>query len=66
MSLYENLKTRKKNGEILDFNVITYDELSQLFVAENISDNEIAELYNIKKSKVKYKRSKMEINTYCF
>lgn len=61
MSLYEKLLIRKNSGEKIDFSKITYDDLRQLFYSESITDNQIAELYGISPSKVKYKRTKMKI-----
>lgn len=59
--LYEKLMQKKKKGEKLDWNSITIDELEELF-EENISDSTIADLYEITKSKVIYKRKKWDIN----
>jgi len=59
--LYEELRKRKESGEKLDWNKISKDELKELF-DENIPDSMIAELYEISKSKVTYKRNKWNIN----
>lgn len=58
-NLYQNLLERKNKGEKLDWNSITREELEKLF--ENTSDNMIAELFNVSKSQVKYKRDKWNI-----
>ena len=56
--LYEELRKRKESGEKLDWNKISKDELKELF-DENIPDSMIAELYEISKSKVTYKRNSL-------
>lgn len=57
--LYEELVEKKSNGEKLNWNNITKEELENLF--ENKSDNTIAELYGITKSQVTSKRRKWDI-----
>ena len=57
--LYNKLIEKKSNGEKLDWNTITRDELETLF--EKHSDNMIAELYGVKKSQVTSKRNKWDI-----
>lgn len=57
--LYEELVKRKNNGEKLDWNSITREELEELF--EKRSDSIIAELYGINKSQVTAKRKKWNI-----
>lgn len=60
--LYKNLLEKKNNGEKLDWDLITKEELEELF--EENSDNMIAELYEITKSQVRAKRDKWDIKQY--
>jgi hypothetical protein len=63
-SLYDALKSRKENGEQLDFTKITYDELYKLWHTESKSDAVIGELYNVTKGAVRQKRNKMDMKMY--
>ncbi len=47
MDLYRKLINLKKQGEILDWDKISYDELYQLWGPESVSDRMIADLYDI-------------------
>lgn len=58
---YEELKSLKEKGEKLVWENIERDQLASLFFAENISDSLIADLYEVKKGKVTYKRNKLNI-----
>ena len=58
---YEELQLRKDNDEKIVFENITYEELSQLWWDEVVSDYEIADLYEVKKEIVRKKRYKMGI-----
>lgn len=58
MPIYQELLKKK---EQLKWGDITKEELERLF-DENIPDSMIAELYNVSKGKVKYKRDKWNIN----
>lgn len=60
--LYEKLVKRKNNGEILNWNLITKNELEELF--SKYSDNAIAELYEVNAYEVKKKRNKWNIKQY--
>lgn len=60
--LYEELKQRKENGENLEWDKITKEDLKKLF--KNNSDSMIAELYGVNISQVKYKRNKWNIKLY--
>lgn len=60
MELYEKLYKDKNNGKELDFSKITYETLYELF-SRGISDRAIAELYDVKQSKVSYLRKKWNI-----
>lgn len=57
---FEELRKRKLNGEKLEWDNITKEQLKELF-KENCSDTMIAELYGVTKSKVQYKRTKWDI-----
>ncbi|MBO1001840.1 hypothetical protein [Pseudogracilibacillus auburnensis] len=58
MNLYEKFVKKRKNNNLPTFEEITAEELEQLFITEMISDNRIAELFDVKKSKVTYRRRK--------
>ncbi len=58
---YEELTKLKEKGEMLTWENISKAQLASLFFAENISDYLIADLYNIKKNQVTYKRKKLDI-----
>ena len=60
--LYEELVERKNNGEKLEWNNITKNELETLF--EKRTDNMIADLYGVTKSQVTSKRKKWNIKLY--
>lgn len=62
MGLYEELKLKKELGEVLDFSSITCEQLKKLYCEEERSDAEIADLFGVPKSKVRYKRRKCNIN----
>ncbi len=60
-NLYNKLKYKKENGEKLDWDKITKEELEELF-EEDIPDSMVSDLYNVSQSKVTYKRKKWNIN----
>jgi len=64
MSLYGQLKSRKDNGEQLDFKKITYEELYELWHTESKSDAMIGELYDVTKGAVRRKRDRMDMKMY--
>ncbi len=61
MTLFEAFQLRKSNGEVLDFNKVTLNELKQVHWEEDKFDSEIADLFDVKVSKVTHKRRKMGI-----
>lgn len=61
---YDKLMNEKKNGKIFDFNIITYDELKRLWYEEHFCDSSIANLYDVSKYQVTYKRRRMGINQF--
>lgn len=56
---YEELKAIKENGEQLNFNQITYDELKTLWCEELVSDKQIGALYGVSHRSVYHKRHKL-------
>lgn len=54
LKLHNSLSERKENGQKLNFDELSNEELKQLFIDEMISDNRIAELFNVKNSKVTF------------
>ena len=57
--LYQQLNLRKKQGETLEWDKITKEQLKELF--REYPDSAIADLYNIKKEQVRAKRYKWNI-----
>ena len=64
LSLYDQLKSRKENGEQLDFKNITYEELYKLWHTESKSDAMIGEIYNVTKGAVRNKRDRLNMKMY--
>ncbi len=62
MNLYEKLIEKKNNGENLKIENLSSWELTQLYIDEEKSDKIIAELFNVKQSKITYLRRKYEVN----
>ncbi len=63
MRLYDKLHQRKQNGEKLDIKKITYETLYQLWWQEDITDEMVAKLYDVRKKKVTNLRHKWGIKT---
>lgn len=61
MGLFEELSERKSTGEILCFDDLTSEELRQLYIDEEKTDRIIAELFEVKQSKITSKRRKYGI-----
>lgn len=61
MRLYDKFSNRKKLGENIDLDELTPEKLRILFIEEGISDGRIAELFDVKPSKITYLRRKNEI-----
>lgn len=61
MSLYKSLLRRKENGEILDFETLTHEELKTL-VGQRCIDAELADLYNLPKSYIKKRRKERGVD----
>lgn len=57
-----NIRAKEKIGMKLSWKDITQEELQRLYYDENLSDNEIANLFEVTKSKVTYKRKKFGIS----
>ncbi len=62
MGLFECLSETKLKGEDLNFDNLSPQHLRVLFTEEGRSDEEIASLFNVKKSKVSYRRRKHGIS----
>ena len=60
--LYKKLQLRQENGEKLDFQNITNEELEQLWRYESVPDYEIANLYGVTKETVFEKMYKLVTN----
>ncbi|MCM3268813.1 hypothetical protein [Paenibacillus elgii] len=58
MGLYEELSARKANGVRLLLEDLSVDDLRRMFIDEQIFDWKIADLYDVKKSKIAYLRKK--------
>ncbi|MCU9614869.1 hypothetical protein OEV98_15095 [Caldibacillus lycopersici] len=58
MGLYDEFLLRKKNGETLHLEQLTPDLLWKLFIEEEIPNNRIANLFDVKPSKIAYLRKK--------
>lgn len=60
MGKFEELKSMKENGKILNWEKITREDLTELF-KDYHTDSEIADLYDVTIGKVRYKRNKWNI-----
>src|SRR5690625_2384600 len=58
MGLYQKLKSRKLAGEKPNLDSLTSAELKKMFIEELKSDSLIADLFDVKKSKITYLRRK--------
>lgn len=61
MKLYDTLSEMKSKGKNLNFEEITSDDLRILYIDEELTDGIIADLFEVKTSKVTYKRRKFGI-----
>lgn len=61
---YKELLDMKNKGIKLDWDTITKEQLSHLFIDEGIINSMIADLYDVDANKVRYKRSKWDISIY--
>lgn len=61
MGLYEELRERKANGEILRLEDLSAEDLKQLYINEEKTDGNLSELYDVKKSKIYYRRRKLGV-----
>lgn len=57
--LYKELRKRKIQGTLQDFNDLSDGDLYELYVVEGCLSGEIADLFEIKKAKVDYRRRKI-------
>lgn len=60
-NLYDELENKKKSGEKLNWDEITFNELFQLSLVESIPDSMIGYLYDIDKYTVRKKRYKWNL-----
>lgn len=58
MSLYDEFLKRKERGGSISLDELTSDVLKTMFIEEGKSDNLIAELFDVKPSKITYRRRK--------
>lgn len=58
MGLYDDLCKQKKNGKNLSYENLSIQEFKQLYIDEEKTDRILAELFNVKQSKITYWREK--------
>ncbi len=58
MQLFEKLLTKKEAGEFISLDELTPESLRELYITEGMSDGRIAELFNVKPSKITHLRRK--------
>jgi hypothetical protein len=56
MELYQELKTKKEAGMSLNIEELTPEILRKLFIEEEKSDYLISQLFDVKESKISYRR----------
>lgn len=61
MGLYEELSERKARGEILKFENLSAEDLRRLYIDEEKSDGTLAQLFDVKPTRVTYRRRKLGI-----
>ena len=61
MTLYESFVKRKQEGEILNIEELSPNDLEKLFIGESKSDAMIASLFEVKSSRITYLRRKYGI-----
>ncbi|MHB1652322.1 MAG: hypothetical protein ACYCVD_07570 [Desulfitobacteriaceae bacterium] len=61
MGFFERLTEEKMKGKIPNFDHITVNQLRILYLDEEKSDSELAGLFEVKKSKVAYRRKKLGV-----
>jgi len=62
MGLYEELEAKKAAGEELSLDDLTKEHLYTMFIHEQKSDYLISQLFNVKESKITYRRKKYGIS----
>jgi hypothetical protein len=60
--LYDSLKLKIENGEKLEWNSITSEQLEELFCVEVLTDGIIADLFGVEKRVVTNQRKKWDIS----
>jgi hypothetical protein len=58
MGVFEKFKAKVESGVTLSLDDLTPDDLRSMFIDEEKSDNMIAQLFDVKESKIKYRRRK--------
>lgn len=51
----------KSSGRVFDINIVTKNELEEFLIEEELTASQVAELYNVKKEKIKYLKKKLNI-----
>ncbi|WP_088832094.1 hypothetical protein [Paenibacillus tyrfis] len=59
--IFNSYVNRKASGEVLNFELISAEDLQEMFIEENIIDNLIADLFDTDKNTVRKKRYKYDI-----
>ncbi|MEH7178598.1 hypothetical protein [Neobacillus vireti] len=60
---YNELKKRKQDGEVFEFQKISHKQLMELFWIQGWSDRMIAEIYDCSVSSVAHKRNRWNITS---
>ncbi|MFF2484609.1 hypothetical protein [Paenibacillus sp. NPDC058071] len=61
MSIFDEFKAKKAAGEVLSLDDLTKEDLKTMFVNEQKSDYMISQLFEVKESKITYRRKKYGI-----
>ncbi|MCR8845307.1 hypothetical protein NQ117_16605 [Paenibacillus sp. SC116] len=61
MGIFEEFEARKIAGEKLSLDDLVEEDLRTMFIEEHVSDSMLSQLFNVKKSKITYRRRKQGI-----
>jgi len=61
MTLFETLENKKSNGEILDFNSLTREELKQIWYDDGATDFYIGKLFDVSQHTVNKRRRELNL-----
>lgn len=61
MGIFEEFKVRKDSGELLSLDELTPEQLKTMFIDEEKTDRMISRLFEVKESKITYRRKKFGI-----